>query len=131
MTILNPKPIIERLEKDGPDVVRTKLAQGLYADFKVPLIKQWLKGEYVAPDDTVGDPDHPVTGPEVVPETEEPVVELTDDEVTVEEVAKEEEPVIELDEEITDDQLDEAMDAAPEAKKDAPEKKGKGAKKDK
>ena len=95
MTVLNPKPIIARLEKDGPDVVRKKLAQGVYADFKVPLIKQWLKGEYappdavedvtavvtesvdrlgppdaafeeVKPDDTVKDPDVEVTGPQVV-----------------------------------------------------------------
>ena len=42
MTILNPSPIIEKLEEDGVETVKAKKAKGLYRDEKLPLINKWL-----------------------------------------------------------------------------------------
>ncbi len=46
MTELNPSGIIAKLEEDGPDAVRKKLQQNVYADYKLPIIRRWLKGEF-------------------------------------------------------------------------------------
>lgn len=43
MTELSPDRIIAKLEKDGRAVVAHKLKSGVYADYKLPLIRKWLK----------------------------------------------------------------------------------------
>jgi len=42
MTIYNPKPIIEKLEKAGVEAVKKKRAKGLYQVHKLPIIDKWL-----------------------------------------------------------------------------------------
>mgnify|MGYP001559877233 CR=1 FL=1 len=43
MPIPDPNKIWPKLEKDGVEEVRKKLAMGVYADFKIPVIKEWLR----------------------------------------------------------------------------------------
>ena len=42
MAIPDPKKLYPKLEKDGVEEVRKKLAMGVYASYKVPLIREWL-----------------------------------------------------------------------------------------
>ncbi|MBW1845566.1 MAG: hypothetical protein JRI94_00165 [Deltaproteobacteria bacterium] len=42
MTILNPKPIIDKLEKDGVETVKVKRGKGLYRAEKLKLVNEWL-----------------------------------------------------------------------------------------
>ena len=42
MPIPDPNKIIPKLEKDGVDEVRKKLAMGVYTKFKIPVIEEWL-----------------------------------------------------------------------------------------
>lgn len=43
MPIADPNKIWPKLENDGPDEVRKKLAMGVYAGYKIPVIKEWLR----------------------------------------------------------------------------------------
>jgi len=42
MAIADPKKLWPKLEKDGVEEVRIKLAMGVYANYKIPLIREWL-----------------------------------------------------------------------------------------
>ncbi len=53
MAIADPKKLWPKLEKDGVDEVRKKLAMGVYANYKVPLIREWLVTKEKQQDQTV------------------------------------------------------------------------------
>lgn len=42
MAIADPSKLWPKLEKDGVVEVRKKLAMGVYAKYKVPVIREWL-----------------------------------------------------------------------------------------
>ena len=43
MAIADPEKLYPKLEKDGLEVVRRKLAMGAYANYKVPLVREWIR----------------------------------------------------------------------------------------
>ena len=45
MAIADPKIIYPKLEKDGVQKVKEKLAMGVYARYKIPLIQEWLNNQ--------------------------------------------------------------------------------------
>lgn len=43
MPIPDPDKIWPKLEKDGVDEVKKKIAMGVYANYKIPIIEEWLR----------------------------------------------------------------------------------------
>jgi hypothetical protein len=43
MPIADPNKIWPKLEKLGPEEVRRKSAIGVYANYKIPVIEEWLR----------------------------------------------------------------------------------------
>ena len=48
MTVLNPQPIIEKLERDGLAVVKKKLADRQYRPDKVDFVLEWVRQQEAA-----------------------------------------------------------------------------------
>jgi hypothetical protein len=45
MPIPDPDKIWPKLEQLGVDEVRKRLAMGVYAKYKIPVIEEWLRGK--------------------------------------------------------------------------------------
>ncbi len=43
MPIPDPDEILPKLERDGVEEVKRKLLRGAYAEFKIPIVKEWLR----------------------------------------------------------------------------------------
>ena len=39
----DPKELFPKLEAEGEDAIREKLAQGVYGERRIPLVKEWLE----------------------------------------------------------------------------------------